>query len=141
MSNDIVYERADITVDIIVIRLIESSHECLLIKRRNDPYKDMWALPGGYLDVDKKETLEQAARRELMEETGLVVDRLLQLNIYDDPDRDPRGRTITVAYYCFVDYDVDVVAGDDAKVCGWFPLVDLPPMAFDHEKIITDVCV
>ena len=109
----------------------------LLIKRGKSPYQGCWALPGGKLG--EGETLEEAAYRELYEETGVDVTRLQFVGLFDAPDRDPRGRYISAAYLATIPYmtDVEVQAGDDAAVACWFPLNTLPSdLAFDHERII-----
>lgn len=112
--------------------------DVLLIERGWDPFEGSWALPGGH--VDPGETSRAAAARELFEETGVRVDadRLRQLGVYDAPDRDPRGRYVTVAYVAVVDRLVPM-AGDDAVAARWWPLNDLPELAFDHANILSDV--
>ena len=106
-----------------------------MIKRGNYPFEGLWALPGGFLEMD--EDLPECARRELKEETGLSVDTLTQFRTYGKPGRDPRGRTITVIYYGFAENE-NVSGGDDAAEAAWFPLQDLPQLAFDHREIIDD---
>lgn len=129
------YPRPCVTVDILVFRVTDNGHSILLIQRRNEPFKDLWALPGGFIEMH--ETLEESARRELHEETGLVDVELHQLGIFGDPGRDPRGRTITVAYYALDDSNTVAKADDDAADAQWFPLSSLPsPLAFDHNIII-----
>ena len=125
---------AFITADTVVIR----RDEVLLIQRADEPHKGAWALPGGYLD--KGEASRKAAARELEEETGIVVDpaELTQVGAYDAPDRDPRDRVITIAYLLEVASGQEAVAGDDAAAAGWFPLDQLPPLAFDHAEILSD---
>ena len=108
----------------------------LLIQRGFDPFKGCWAFPGGFMNMD--ETTEQSAIRELEEETGLVVTELHQIGAYSKVDRDPRGRTITVAYLVLVDYPVAATGQDDAAKAQWFPIDALPPLAFDHEDIMQD---
>lgn len=106
----------------------------LLIKRRNDPFAGSWAFPGGFLDMD--ETLDQAASRELMEETGLECQYLEQLFTFGKVDRDPRERVLSVGYYALVRSDFsDVTAASDAKEAEWFSLERLPALAFDHQEI------
>lgn len=109
--------------------------DVLLIQRGWDPFKGAWALPGGH--VDAGETSREAAARELGEEAGVEVDAavLRQLGVYDAPGRDPRGRYVTVAYVAIVDRLVPV-AGDDAVAARWWPLNDLPELAFDHADIL-----
>lgn len=129
------YPRPAVTADCVVISK-ESEPKVLLIQRGNEPYKGCWAFPGGFMDMD--ETAEQCAIRELEEETGLKVSSLQQIGAYSKVDRDPRGRTVTVAYLARVDAPVTVIAQDDAAQAKWFPLSALPPLAFDHEEIMRD---
>lgn len=134
------YEMPAVTVDLIIFTIINSELNILLIERKHDPFKGRWALPGGHLDIKLKETLEAAARRELKEETALdSADIFLeQLFTFGDPERDPRGRYITVAYYALISPDHKVAAGDDAKEASWVPVKRLGEyfLAFDHDKII-----
>lgn len=109
--------------------------EVLLIRRKNPPFEGKWAFPGGFVDMD--ETLEESALRELREETGLQNIDLRQLEAFSDPDRDPRARVITVAFYGFSESDMDkVTGGDDADRAEWFRIDDIPPLAFDHALIL-----
>ena len=108
--------------------------EVLLIKRRSEPFKDSWALPGGFLEDD--EPLEDDALRELEEETGLKLEGLQQIGAFGDPDRDPRGRTVTIAFWGTTDKREEVQGSDDASEAAWHPVADLPRLAFDHRKII-----
>ncbi len=111
----------------------------LLVRRGNPPFKDQWALPGGFVDLG--ETVEQAAQRETREETGLDVELRLLLGVYSDPQRDPRGHTASVVYLAVPTTDSDpetVVGGDDAAQARWFPLHDPPALAFDHDQILND---
>jgi len=124
--------------------------QVLLIQRRDDPYKGAWAIPGGFVNVGvghkargkQGEDLEQAAERELQEETGLERERdqvfLEQLYTFGAPGRDPRGRVITVAYYALISPEAyhRVEAGDDAAEAAWYDVEDLPDMAFDHDQIM-----
>ena len=126
-----------ITVDAVVFRKNDKDLELLLIQRKNEPFKNQWALPGGFLEVD--EELETGAKRELKEETGLHIQRLTQLRAFGELGRDPRGRTISVAFYGYAEGDTTVKASDDAKGAQWFPVSELPKLAFDHAKIIEDV--
>lgn len=131
------YPKANNTVDIIVVRGTSSGgNEVLLIKRRDEPFKDYWALPGGY--VEPNESLEAAAARELKEETNLSGSKLLQFKAFGDPNRDPRGWTITVVFVTRVAKDAEATAGDDAKELRWFDIDQLPSMAFDHGKILNE---
>jgi 8-oxo-dGTP diphosphatase len=107
------------------------------LRRKHDPFADCWALPGGFIEMD--ETLEESARRELREETGLETGVLRQLGTYGDPGRDPRGRTISVVYLAVVNPKKLLPrAADDAAEADWFPLGRLPKLAFDHAKILAD---
>ncbi|MHB6909003.1 NUDIX domain-containing protein [Streptomyces sp. DB-54] len=126
------FETLRYTADVIAI----SAGRVLLIERGWDPYEGHWALPGGH--VDPGETSRAAAARELEEETGVYVDAaaLRQIGVFDRPDRDPRGRYITVAYLAIVPAGTPIAAGDDARSARWWPLNDLPPLAFDHADIL-----
>ena len=111
----------------------------LLIQRGDEPFKGAWAFPGGFMNMD--ETTEECAFRELEEETGLKVATVHQIGAYSKIDRDPRGRTITVAYLAIVDKPVDVKGQDDAANAAWFPITDLPHLAFDHYDIMHDAII
>jgi 8-oxo-dGTP diphosphatase len=132
------YPRPAVTADCVVMTK-ESVPHVLLIERGNDPFKGCWAFPGGFMDMD--ETTEHCAIRELKEETGLVVEKVLQIGAYSNVDRDPRGRTVSVAYLAVIDKPVDVTGQDDAAKAQWFPIDALPPLAFDHEDIMNDAIV
>ncbi len=108
----------------------------LLIQRGDEPFKGGWAFPGGFMNMD--ETTEQCAIRELEEETGLHVSKILQIGIYSKVDRDPRGRTVTVAYLAIVDEPMAVIGQDDAAKAKWWSLLDMPHLAFDHYDIMQD---
>lgn len=129
------YPRPSVTADCVVITK-DNEPKILLIQRRNEPYKDYWAFPGGFMEMD--ETTEQCAIRELKEETGLIVSDIKQIGAYSKVDRDPRGRTITVAYLAIVDDVENVVGGDDASKAEWFSVNNLPRLAFDHDIIMND---
>ncbi len=129
------YPRPAVTADCVVITK-ESVPQVLLIERGAGPYKGCWAFPGGFMNMD--ETTEQCAIRELEEETGLKVTELHQIGAYSKVDRDPRGRTVTVAYFAFVDEPIAVIGQDDAAKAQWFPIDALPPLAFDHYDIMQD---
>lgn len=129
------YPRPAVTADCVVMTK-EAVPKVLLIERGNDPFKGCWAFPGGFMNMD--ETTEQCAIRELEEETGLKVTNLHQIGAYSKVDRDPRGRTITVAYLAVIDAPVEVSGQDDAAKAQWFPIDALPPLAFDHEDIMRD---
>ncbi len=124
-----------VTVDVLVIN--KKTDEILLIKRLNEPYKDCWALPGGF--VDENEDLEQAARRELFEETNIETKEMIQIGAFGTPNRDPRGHMISVAYQTDLIENQIVKAKDDAKETKWFSINDLPDLAFDHLKIIHSI--
>ena len=130
------YPRAALTVDAIVFVKEANETFVLLIERGNEPFKKMWALPGGFIHMD--ELLETACKRELQEETGLVVDKMHQFKTYDAVDRDPRHRTISVIYYTELDKKQIVKGGDDAARADWFPISNLPELAFDHREILED---
>lgn len=129
------YPRPAVTGDCIVITK-EVNAKVLLIQRADEPYKGCWAFPGGFLNMD--ETIEQCAIRELEEETGLKVYDVHQIGAYSKVDRDPRGRTITVAYLAIIDNPISVLGQDDAAKAEWWPLSALPQLAFDHNDIIND---
>jgi len=125
-----------VTVDIVLLRKMNSSHEILLIQRLNDPFKDYWALPGGF--VDENEELETAAKRELFEETDIQLFQVKQIKAYGNPNRDPRHHTISVAFMGEIDSLAEAKAKDDAKAVKWFSIEELPALAFDHAEIIRD---
>ncbi|MCQ2198281.1 MAG: NUDIX hydrolase [Paludibacteraceae bacterium] len=129
------YPRPAVTADCIVITR-DADPKVLLIQRGNEPYRGYWAFPGGFMDMD--ETTEQCAVREMMEETGLDVSELKQIGCYSKVDRDPRGRTITVAYLVVIASPVPVRGQDDAAKAEWFSLSAIPKLAFDHDEIISD---
>ncbi len=129
------YPRPAVTADCVVMTK-ETVPQVLLVERGADPYKGCWAFPGGFMNMD--ETTEQCAIRELEEETGMKVSELHQIGAYSKVDRDPRGRTITVAYLAIIDTPVVVTGQDDAAKAEWWPLSDLPHLAFDHYGIMQD---
>ena len=129
------YPRPAVTADCIVITK-EAEPKVLLIERGDEPFKGCWAFPGGFMNMD--ETTEQCAIRELEEETGLKVSEVHQIGAYSKVDRDPRGRTVTVAYLTIIDAPMAVKGQDDAANAQWFPLSALPELAFDHDEIIRD---
>ncbi|HBF87962.1 MAG TPA: NUDIX hydrolase [Bacteroidales bacterium] len=133
MAYSYEYPRPAVTVDCIIIRNTLKP-EILLIKRKFEPFKDSWALPGGF--VDSNETLEQAAIRELEEETNITDIDLLQMHAFSELNRDPRGQTISIVFYGFTHSSHVAVANDDAKEVNWFLLNKLPELAFDHAEII-----
>jgi 8-oxo-dGTP diphosphatase len=128
------YPRPALTADAIILTR-EPSPRVLLIRRKHPPFAGAWALPGGFVDQD--EPLETAARRELREETGLVVDDFEQMHTFGDPGRDPRGWTVSVAFVARVDPEsATPKAGDDAAEVAWHLLDRLPSLAFDHDKVL-----
>ena len=129
------YPRPAVTADCIVITR-ESEPKVLLIRMGGEPFKGGWAFPGGFMNMD--ETTEQCAIRELKEETGLQISNIQQIGAYSKVDRDPRGRTVTVAYLAIVDEPIAVTGQDDAAKAEWWTISDLPHLAFDHYDIIQD---
>ncbi len=130
------YPRAALTVDAIVFAKENGSTYILLIQRGNEPFKNMWALPGGFIEMD--ETLENACKRELDEETGLKVEKMTQFRTFDAVNRDPRHRTISVVFFAELHERKTVKGGDDAARAEWFSISDLPELAFDHSQILND---
>lgn len=122
-----------VTVDIVLFTIRDRKLHLLLIRRLAKPFENRYALPGGFVHED--ESLDAAALRELREETGVGDVYLEQLYTFGDPRRDPRGRVITVAYYALVPPNQALHAGTDASDAAWFPVTDLPSLAFDHRKI------
>ena len=130
------YERPSVTVDVVILTMRKRRLEALLIKRKHWPFESLWAIPGGFVNPD--ESLEDAARRELNEETSVRDVYLEQLYTFGAPRRDPRTRVITVVYYALIRAEtLRVAAGDDAAEAAWFPVYDLPSLAFDHADILT----
>lgn len=129
------YPHPAVTTDIVIFTIRQDELKVLLIKRALPPYQGMWALPGGFVNLD--ESLEEGARRELAEETGMRDVYLEQLYTFGEPDRDPRERVITVAYYALVPSDeIDIQAGSDAEGVSWFGMQELPELGFDHAAIL-----
>ena len=129
------YPHPAVTADCIVFVCQNEKTQVLLIKRGSEPCKDMWALPGGFMNID--ESAEEAAIRELKEETGIDVKEVTQVGAYSKVDRDPRERVITIAFYTVIDNPVKAVGQDDAKQAEWFTLDNLPTLAFDHSEILS----
>jgi len=124
-----------VTTDIVIFSIRDNELKLLLIKRKGAPFKGKWALPGGFVQLN--ESLEAAANRELAEETGVTEVYLEQLYTYGEPDRDPRERVITVAYYALIPSDrLTLTAATDAEAVGWFGMNELPRLAFDHADIV-----
>lgn len=131
------FPRPAVTVDIVLARPGAHGPEVLLIQRGRPPFAGCWALPGGF--VDEGETLEEAAHRELQEETGLTNLPLEQLAAFGDPGRDPRGWTVSIVFWGWLaeaTAGTAAQAGDDAAALAWWPLATLPPLAFDHAQIL-----
>jgi 8-oxo-dGTP diphosphatase len=125
-----------VTTDVVLFCILEHTLQLLLIRRAAEPFRGMWALPGGFLEID--EDLDTCAKRELEEETGIRDVYLEQLYTFGKPHRDPRERIISVAYYALTQAEQAAVrAGSDAREARWFALRDLPELAFDHTEIIT----
>ena len=128
------YPRPAVTVDIVVVTR-EPKRRVLLIRRKHEPFTGMWAIPGGFVEME--ESLEAAARRELREETSIEASDLVQLHTFGEPGRDPRGRTISVVYLAEVNPKrIKPRANDDAAEVGWHSLDRLPKLAFDHAEIL-----
>jgi 8-oxo-dGTP diphosphatase len=125
-----------VTVDAVIFYRKADILKVLLIKRKNEPFRDQWALPGGFLE--ENETLAEGAKRELEEETGLKLEKLQQIGAFGTPGRDPRGRTISIAFLALIDAEAKVKASDDAVDSKWFSFNDLPDLAFDHREIISE---
>jgi 8-oxo-dGTP diphosphatase len=131
------FARPALTTDVVVLRGTSDSREVLLVLRAREPYAGRWALPGGF--VDEGERLEDAARRELLEETSVApAGPLTPVGAYGDPGRDPRGWTVSVVFLARVEGDVSARGGDDAAEAAWFAEDSLPPLAFDHDGIVRD---
>jgi 8-oxo-dGTP diphosphatase len=130
------FPRPALSVDIVIFSVWNESLQILLIQRGSPPFKDHWAIPGGFVKID--ESLEDAACRELKEETNLEAAYLEQLYTYGHPERDPRGRVVTVAYFALVPPRAvnNVQGGSDAIKADWFPIENIPAVAFDHQEII-----
>jgi 8-oxo-dGTP diphosphatase len=129
------YPRPAVSADITVFRQYNNNLQILLIRRKNQPFQGMWALPGGFMEMD--ESLEQTAVRELEEETGLRGIDLKQFKTFSQVNRDPRTRVVTTVFYGFAEDGNDCAKGnDDAEEAEWFPVAGLPQLGFDHARII-----
>lgn len=136
MSYTYEFPRPALTVDCVVFGLDEEDLKVLLVRRGLEPFEGRWALPGGFVRME--ESLEEAARRELQEEAGIRPNVLEQLYTFGQPERDPRGRVVTVAYFALVKLsDHRVQAATDAREAAWFSVWDLPRLAFDHGDILS----
>ena len=129
------YPHPAVTTDCVIFGFDGSELQVLLIERGIEPFKGKWSVPGGFLNMD--ETAVEGALRELKEETGLENAYIEQFNTYSDPGRDPRERVITIAHYALVRIQ-EVKGGDDAAKAQWFPIDEVPQLAFDHDKILRD---
>lgn len=129
------YPHPAVTTDVVLFTLREERLELLLIERAHPPFQGCWALPGGFVEMD--EDLDDCAMRELAEETGITDVYLEQLYTFGAPGRDPRERVISVTYYALAPADrLQPRAASDACAVGWFPYGNLPPLAFDHARIV-----
>ena len=129
------FDRPSVTVDVVIFSLVDDELKVLLIKRQAAPYADTWAIPGSFVKMD--ESLEEAAVRALADETGVEDVYTEQLYTFGTPDRDPRTRVITVAYFSFLFHDANHrQAGNHTHETGWFSILQLPPLAFDHAEIV-----
>lgn len=129
------YPHPAVTTDCVIFGFDGVELNVLLVERGIEPFKGKWALPGGFLNP--VESAEEGARRELKEETGLEQAYMEQFHTYSAPDRDPRERVITVAFLALVKIQ-DVKGGDDAADARWFPVSEVPQLAFDHDVILRD---
>jgi 8-oxo-dGTP diphosphatase len=123
-----------LTVDALVFTKGAAGWQLLLVRRKHDPNKGMWAIPGGFVEDD--EELEAAAIRELHEETGLLLSSMTQLHTFGKVGRDPRGRTVSVVYYAFTNEAHKVEGADDAAEAAWINIKDITALAFDHMEIL-----
>jgi 8-oxo-dGTP diphosphatase len=132
------YPRPSVSVDLVIFTIADDDLKVLLIRRGVDPFKGCWALPGGFVGIS--ESLEDAAARELEEEVGVTNVYLEQLYTFGDPNRDPRGRVISVAYFALIDAERQrIVAASDAADAKWYPVFDAGTgmkLAFDHRQIL-----
>ena len=133
MSYTYQYPHPAIAADCVVFGYDGKELQLLLIERKNDPCKGMWAFPGGFMEIN--ETAEAAARRELNEETGVEVPALMPFGSFSTVRRDPRERVVSIAYYTVVE-PTATTGGDDARMAAWFPIGELPPLAFDHDEML-----
>ncbi len=129
-------QKISVTVDCVIFCKVDNKFKVLLVQRKNEPFQDQWALPGGF--VDEGEDLEAAAKRELEEETGVKVKSMEQVQAFGKPGRDPRGHTISIAFLSRIFCEEELKPADDAKDAKWFALEKLHNMdlAFDHDEII-----
>ncbi|MEK6757807.1 MAG: NUDIX domain-containing protein [Nanoarchaeota archaeon] len=129
------HEKPSVTVDIVIFTIRDDDLKVLLVKRDIEPFKGEWAIPGGFVRIN--ESLEDAAKRELEEETGVKDVYLEQLYSFGNPERDPRGRVITIAYIALINSEkIKLKATTDASDVQWFSIKKIPSLAFDHKKIL-----
>lgn len=129
------FEKPSVTVDIVIFTIKDNELKVLLVKRGIEPFKEMWAIPGGFIKME--ESLEESAKRELSEETGVRDVYLEQLYTFGDVNRDPRGRVITVSYFALIKPEgLKLKASTDASEAKWFSVYNIPNLAFDHKKIL-----
>ena len=128
-----VYPRPSVTADCLLFSKEDDKVSVLLIKRGGEPFKGSWAFPGGFIETGR-ETIEQCARRELLEETGLKADELKLVGVYSKLGRDPRCPMVTAAYCGYIEKK-EPKGNDDAAEARWFPLDEIPPLAFDHDEM------
>lgn len=139
MSYTYEHPRPSVTVDGVVLHYKHQNINILLIKRKSDPFKGSWALPGGFLDMH--EAPEEAVKRELEEETGLKLEEVVQIGAFGKPERDPRGRVISISFLSLLkpESNKEIKAASDAADANWFKLHELPEsLAFDHDEIIKE---
>ena len=127
------YPRPSVTTDCVIFGFDNEGLSVLLVERGLEPFKGCWAFPGGFLQMD--EDAETGAKRELMEETGFRAERIEQFGTFTEVNRDPRGRVITIAHLALVKKG-EVKGGDDASQARWFPINQVPQLAFDHDRIL-----
>lgn len=127
------YPHPGVTADMVAFSFENNHLHLLLIQRKNEPYKDKWAFPGGFMNID--ECIEDCAKRELEEETNLITNEIHQIGCFSKVDRDPRERVITIAFASIVKKQ-EVIGSDDAKKAIWFSIDALPDLAFDHKEIL-----
>jgi len=130
------HPRPYLTVDVVAFGDGQDGRSLLLVQRAHEPFQGQWALPGGF--VEEGERTREAAARELLEETGLRLDALSLLGVYDAPGRDPRGWTVSVIYLATVAGQPPIQGADDARDARWWPVAQLPELAFDHAEVVAD---
>ncbi len=130
------HNHSSVTIDVAILTVKDDDLKILLVKKNSEPFRNMWALPGGFIKMN--ESLEESAKRSLFEETGVRDVYLEQLYSLGDPKRDPRGRIITVAYFALINSDkIKLQAATGVSGVQWCSVKHLPKLAFDHEKIVS----